>query len=180
MSCVCKLFRHFKLFRQTMPRFLTAIIFLLFLCGIFSCSSTKNIAGTYRNKFAILNFFGTILRLMNDNSLQYVFQGDLMHDSATGHYQVADKKLFVNFDKELQDTNKMYHRFDKMQLKTFEYLGDTIKYKLSYYIGHDKLFPIHIETGKKVTKARKYNKGKKYILFGSHYYNKRYYLKKVD
>ena len=103
-----------------------------------------------------------------------------MYDSTTGHYHVADNKIYVNFDKEVQDTNKMYYRFDNMQLKTFLYFNDTIKYKQSYYIGHNKLFPIHIETGKKVTTARKYNKRKKYILFGSHYYDKRYYLKRLE
>ena len=162
-----------------MSRLTTAILASMFLCFIFSCSSTKNIAGTYRTKFAILNFFGTTIRLMQDSSLQYVFRGDLMYDSTTGHYHVADNKIYVNFDKEVQDTNKMYYRFDNMQLKTFLYFNDTIKYKQSYYIGHNKLFPIHIETGKKVTTARKYNKRKKYILFGSHYYDKRYYLKRL-
>ena len=161
-----------------MPRLISIILFLLFLCGIVSCSSTKNIAGIYRNKFAVANFFGTTIRLLSDSSLQYVFQGDLMYDNITGQYHVTDNKLYINFDKELRDTNKMYYRFDNMQLKTFVRSGDTIKYKLSYYIGHEKLFPIHIDTKKKITKARKYNKRKKYILFGSHYYDKRYYLKR--
>ena len=176
---MCKLFGHFTYLDRQMPRPITAIFSSLFLCGVFSCNSTKNIAGTYRNKFAVANFFGTTIRLMPDSSLQYVFQGDLMYDSTTGKYHVADNKLYINFDKELPDTNKMYYRFDNMQLKTLVYSGDTIKYKLSYVIGHNKLFPIHIETAKKVTKARKYNKRKKYILFGSHYYDKRYCLKRI-
>ena len=147
-----------------MPRHITAIFFSLFLCGVFSCRSTKNIAGTYRNKFSVVRFFGTTIRLTRDSSLQYVFQGDLMYDSATGHYHVFNNRIYINFDKELPDTNKMYYRFDNMPLNTIMYSGDTIKFKLSYYIGHDKLFPIHVETGKKVTKARKYSKRKKYIF----------------
>ena len=177
---VCKLFgTHQTITDRQMPKDISAIISILFLCGLFSCGSTKNIAGTYRNKFAVANFFGTTIRLMSDSSLQYVFQGDLMYDSTTGQYHIIDNKLYIDFDKELPDTNKMYYRFNNMQLKTFVHLGDTIKYKLSYYIGHDKLFPIHIETGKKVTKARKYNKRKKYIFFGSHYYDRRYYLRRI-
>ena len=164
---------------EYMPSFNPAIFFSLSLCGVFSCSSTKNIEGTYRNKFAVAGFFGTTIRLMRDSSLLYVFQGDLMYDSTTGHYNVLDNKLYIDFDKELPDTTKMYYRFDNMQLKSVVYSGDTIRYKLSYYIRHDKLFPIHVETGKKVTKTRKYNKRKKYIFFGSHYYNKRYYLKRI-
>ena len=117
---------------------------------------------------------------MPDSSLQYVFQGDLMYDSITGRYTIYYNKLYLNFDKEPQDTTKLYYRFDNMPLKTEVHSGDTIKYKLSYVIGHDKLFPIHVVTGKKVTRARTYHKRKKYILFGSHYYNKRYFLKRRD
>lgn len=162
-----------------MPRLLSVSFFALLFVRLISCSSTKNIAGTYRNKFAVAGFFGTTIRLMQDSTLQYVFQGDLMYDSITGHYTIVDNELYLNFDKELQDTTKLYYRFDDMPLKTEVHSGDTIKYKLSYAIGHNKLFPIHVVTGKKVTKARKYNKRKKYIFFGSHYYDKRYYLKKI-
>ena len=160
-----------------MPRLITAIFFSLFLCGVFSCSSTKNITGTYRDKFPVAGFFHTI-RLRQDNSLQYVFQGDLIYDSIIGHYRILNKKLYINFDEELSDTNTMSNLFNAPIKRIVEF-GDTIQYKLSYYIGHDKLFPIHVVTGKKVTKARKYNKRKKFILFGSHYYDKRYYLNRI-
>jgi hypothetical protein len=163
-----------------MQKPLTAALFILFLMELVSCSSTKNVAGTYRNKFAVAGFFGTTIRLFQDSRLQYVFQGDLMYDSITGHYHVYDKKLYINFDKELHDTSKTYYRFDDMPLKIVEYSGDSINYKLSYCIGHNKLFPIHVVSGKKVTKARKYNERKKYLFFGSHYYNKRYYLKRIE
>jgi hypothetical protein len=162
-----------------MLRLLTASFFVLLFIGLVSCNSTKNVAGTYRNNFAELGFFGTTIRLKQDSTLQYVFQGDLMYDSITGHYTIKDNKIYLNFDKEQQDTAKLYYRFDNMPLKIKVYPGDTIKYKLSYVIGHDKLFSIHVVTGKKVTKAKRYNKHKKYIFFGSHYYNKRYYLKRI-
>jgi len=162
-----------------MPRTITAVLLLSFSYVLFSCSSSKNILGTYRNKFATTGFFGTTIRLFNDSSLQYVFQGDMMYDSITGHYKVLDNKLYLNFDKEPQDTNKLYYRFDGMALKTKVYSGDTIKYKISYVIAHDKLFPIHVKTEKKVTRAWKYNKRKKYIFFGTHYYDKRFYLRRI-
>lgn len=162
-----------------MPKLLIASFFVLFFFGLTSCSSTKNVAGTYRNNFAVLNFFGTTIRLMQDSSLQYVFQGDLMYDSITGCYTIYGDKLYLNFDKERQDTNKLYSRFDIMPIKTVVHLGDTLKYKMSLVIGHKKLFLINSTTGTKVTKAKKYHKRKKFIFFGSHYYNKRYYLRKL-
>jgi len=163
-----------------MPRHVTAIIFILILCGLFSCSSIKNIAGTYKTNFADLGFFGTTIRLKPDSSLQYVFQGDLMYDSTTGHYSIYDRKVYITFDKQLPDTNKLYYRFDIMPLKTDNISGNTIHYQDFCYIGHNKLFSSHVETGKKVTKARRYNKRKKYFFFGSHYYKRRWYLRRVD
>jgi hypothetical protein len=36
-----------------------------------------------------------------------------------------------------------------------------------------------METGKKVTTARGYSKRKKYWLFGSHYYERKYYYQRI-
>lgn len=163
-----------------MQRIYTSILFLCLLLEISSCSMSNNITGTYQNKFAILGFFGTTIRLFPDSTLQYVFQGDLMYDSITGHYQVFQNKLYLNFDKEARKTDKSNYQYDDMPLKQDIFPRDTIQFKISYYIGHNKLFPIHFKTGDKITKERKYNKRKKYLLFGSHYYNKRYYLKKIE
>ena len=155
-------------------------ISIILLFGLTSCRSTNKIIGTYQSKFASNGFFGTTIRLKPDNTLEYIFQGDLMYDSVTGHYRVRDKKVFIIFDKELQDTNKMYYRYDDMELKTIVLSGDTIAYKTFCYIGHNKLFPGHLETGKKVTTAFGYSRRKKYLFFGSNYYNKRYYYKRMD
>lgn len=102
-----------------------------------------------------------------------------MYDSATGQYQLYNNKIYVLFDKELKDSNKLYYRFDNMPVKTISYLGSTIQYQEFFYIGCNKLFPANIETGRKVTSARGYSKRKKYIIFGSHYYSKRYYYRHV-
>jgi hypothetical protein len=122
--------------------------------------------------------FGTTIRLKPDSTLQYVFQGDLMYDSATGHYHIYDNKVYVSFNRELPDTNKLYYRFDNMPLKTVTYPGVTIQYKLLLYRGHNKLFPGHLEPEKKITREHGYSKHKKYFLFGSHYFSRKFYYKK--
>jgi hypothetical protein len=165
---------------RQMPKHRTAIIFILLSCGLYSCNSTKNIAGTYKTNFADLGFFGTTIRLNQDSSLQYVFQGDLIYDSTTGHYSIYNNKVYIIFDRELPDRNKLYYRFNNMPLKIATTSGGTIHYQIFCYIGHNKLFSSDIETGRKVTKARRYNKRMKYIFFGSHYYKRRWYLKRVD
>jgi hypothetical protein len=60
------------------------------------------------------------------------------------------------------------------------YKGDTISYKILLYIGHRKLFPGHMETDRKITREMKYHKRRKFLLFGSHNWCKRFYYKKRD
>lgn len=123
--------------------------------------------------------FGTTIRLRPDHTMQYVFHGDMIYDSATGRYRAYGGKLYVQFDKEVRDTNKLYYRFDDMPQKYAYFKGDTIAYKMLLYIGRNKLFPSYAETGRKVTRDKAYSKRRKFWLFGSHYYRKRFYYKKV-
>ena len=154
------------------------MITLSFLLTVMACHSSRQISGTYHSKFAEVMMFGTTIRLRPDSTLQYVFQGDLIYDSATGHYQVRGNKVFVTFDPELRDSTKLYYRFDNMALHTAMYQGMSISYKLLLYTGHHKLFPTRVETGKKVTRERRYNRRRKFIVFGSHYYRRRFYYKR--
>jgi hypothetical protein len=163
-----------------MTKLTTATFFLLILCSMLSCNSTKNIAGMYYTNFADLGFFGTTIRLQPDSTLQYVFQGDMIYDSTTGHFTVRDHYVYISFDKEVPDSTRLYYRFDNMPVKRALIEGDSIRYQSFLYIGDNKLFFAHAETGKKVTKATRYNKRKRYLFFGSHYYKRRWYLKKID
>jgi hypothetical protein len=162
-----------------MSRLLIAILSSIALACI-SCHSTKINAGTYHSNLAVHGMFGTTIRLKPDSTLEYVFQGDLMYDSTTGSYQVRGDRLYLNFDKQVKDSNRLYNRFDEMPLKTITYSGDTIYYKESYYIGRNKLYPAHVKTDQKITRVRAYSKMKKYLLFGSHYYEMNYYYKRVN
>jgi len=144
---------------------------------LFACQSSQEIVGTYHSKFAEVMMFGTTIRLRPDSTLNYVFQGDLLYDSATGHYQVRGNKVFVNFDPEAHDSTKLNYRYDDMPLRTTVYRGVPISYKLLLYPGHHKLFPAYVGTDKKISRARRYNRHKKFILFGSHYYRRRFYYK---
>jgi hypothetical protein len=155
-----------------------AILFSLSFI-LLACHSTRQVAGTYHSKFAEMMMFGTTIRLRPDSTLQYVFQGDLMYDSTTGHYQVRGNKVFVTFDPEHHDSTKLYYRFDNMPLRTTIFDGTPFKYKLLWYIGRDKLFAAYAETNKKITRAKRYNKRRKYILFGSHYRQARFYYRRV-
>ena len=163
-----------------MPRHLILFIFSSICLGIISCNSTKNIAGKYGTNFTTGGFFGTTITLKQDKTLTYRFGGDLIDHHLTGHYQVYDGKVFMTFDKELVDSNMASAPLFSDALYKKIYYNDTISYKKFCYIGQNKLFFAHWQTDKKVNRATGYCKRKKYLFFGSHYYRRRYYLKRRD
>ncbi len=154
-------------------------LFCILPIGLLSCGSSKPALGVYLSRFAEVGMFGTTVRLKPDQTLEYIFHGDMLYDSATGHYRVCGSKLYVLFDPQPRDMFKLYYRYNDMPLKEAICHGDTISYKLLLYLGPNKLFPGHAETGKKVTRAWGYSKRRKYVLFGAHYYVHRCYYRRI-
>lgn len=161
-----------------MTRLLTSLLFCYILFGLISCSSTKNIAGKYGTNFATMGFFGTTIKLKQDSTLEYIFGGDMIYHHVTGHYKIYDHKVYMVFDKEKLDSNFASGSLFTDTLYKTVYLGDTIVYQTFCYIGHNKLFFAYAQTGKKITRAKRYCKRKKYLFFGRHYYKRRWYLKR--
>ena len=141
-----------------------------------SCSVNKNISGTYRSNFADLGLFVTVLKLNPDSTVGYRHSGDLIFDTAVGVYHVVDKKVFVKFQKIKTDD---FGPGNIPVLQTNRNSSLPFEYDYQYFIGHKKLFSTHIATGKKVSRAARYSKRKKFVLFGSHYYNRKWYLRKL-
>jgi hypothetical protein len=162
---------------MNMPPFVSYLMPALAL-ALGSCGPARPIAGTYHSKFAELYMFGTTVRLKVDSTMQYIFQGDLLYDSATGRYLVRGNRVYLEFDREVRDSNKLYYRFDNMPQRYAFYRGDSIPYKMLVYVGRNKLFPAHVGTAKKITRAKSYSKRRKFWFFGSHYYTRRFYYKK--
>ncbi|MFT3701762.1 MAG: hypothetical protein QM802_05305 [Agriterribacter sp.] len=125
-----------------------------------------------------MGFFGTTVKLKPDSSLEYIFGGDMIHHHITGHYKIYDHKVYMVFEKEILDSNFARGSLFTDTLYKTIYKGDTIVYQSFFYIGHHKLFFTHASTGKKVTKATRYSKRKKYLFFGTHYYKHCWYLKR--
>jgi hypothetical protein len=161
-----------------MPKLLIA----LFLLGLISCNSPKTLSGYYRSNFAIIGFFGTHIMFKTSDSLQFVFEGDMIYDSTVGSYRIFKNKLYVLFKRKDFDSNIVTSNIGhfNMPVKIDTVFGYTFPYQHFWYIGKNKLFATNEETGKKIMKESGYHKRKKYILFGSHYYYKKYYLKKVN
>src|SRR5690349_19173024 len=112
-----------------------AIVYLSFCICSFSCKPAINTSRAYFSNFYELGFFSTKVRLKPDSTLQYIFAGDLIYDSTTGHYSIRGRDLYINFDKQAQDPNKLKNWFDYWQLNTAVFSGDTIRYKARFYIG---------------------------------------------
>ena len=153
-----------------MRRTSTPVLIILYCCLLFSCNPTKDIAGTYNTIFADLGLIGTTIRLMQDSSLQYISRGDIMYDTAAGPYSVRDHKVYIVFDRQPPDINNFSRVFSNLPLKTAWVSGDIVHYQFFCFIGRGKLFLSHITTGRKINKAMRYNKKKKYFLFGNHFY----------
>ncbi len=125
-----------------------------------------------------MGFFITTIQLNNDSTLKYNFNGDLINRSATGHYHRKGDTLLLYYmwNKDNSENMLAGATNDEMQLHFDE---DTLQYRGRYIVGHNKLFPMHLKTGRKLTRDVRYNKRRKYILYGSHYYKKRFFLKRT-
>ena len=162
-----------------MPRFLIASTFLFLLCGLFSCSSTENLAGKYRSNFVVHGFFVTRINLNADSTFGYRMSGDLIFDTSSGHYKIKKDYLILYHEPFNLDTVD-YSKYGKEAvllsnaLSTNNHLNGPHR----YVIGDNKLF-VCDSSGKIVKKQFGYSKRRKYLLFGKHWYFRRYYLKRV-
>jgi hypothetical protein len=88
---------------------------------------------------------------MNDDStLKYKFSGDLINRNATGHYHRKGDTLLLYYRWNKDNLEDMFAEVSNgdIQLQLNE---DTV-HRERYIIGHNKLYPIHFKTGKKVTR----------------------------
>ena len=100
-----------------------------------------------------------------------------MYDSSFGKYQIWENKLFLSkiWEKTGQFRWSMLERSPKIYISD----RDSIEYQSIFYFGDNRLYYASFETGRKITKAVGYNERKKYILFGTHYYKKKWYLIRI-
>lgn len=150
--------------------------FVATLLALVSCSSTKNISGTYRSNFADLGFFVTTMKLKSDSTFEYRFRGDMIFDIANGQYKVHGRKLILTYNPSPVDTSSLAS-LRKMSIKlNFSALRSDANRTHIFYIRHKKLYSSY-QDGKIVRKAFGYSKRKKYLFFGTHFYKHRNYLK---
>jgi hypothetical protein len=162
---------------QKIMRF-TVIFQLPFL--LCSCSSTKNIEGIYRSRFAVSGFFGTKVNLRSDSTFTYRMRGDLVYDTAAGHYQTFNSYVILNYKPLAADSSAEYNSAREMVAVHEAITGNhNLHEPTRYLIGYKKLF-LTDKKGHKVKRQWGYSRHKRYILFGSHWHMKRYYLKKVS
>lgn len=152
---------------------------LISFCLI-SCTSAKNIPGRYRSNFAVHGFFVTRINLNTDSTFGYRMSGDLMFDTSNGRYKI-DNKYIVLFHEPFKPDTSEYEKYGKdavlvrYALSTNNHLGSTEK----YVAGHQKLF-VCDSTGTVIKKQFGYSKRKRFLFFGNHWHNRRYYLKRLD
>lgn len=162
-----------------MQKILTAISFALPVCVLLSCHSSKNIAGTYRSKFAVNGFFGIRVNLNPDSTFNYRMSGDLVYDTAAGQFQIRQRVLILNYRPLSIDTTSE-HAITEGSISVHEAItgNRNLHGPAKYIIGYHKLFLID-KNGYKLKRQWGYSKCRRYILFGKHWYMRRYYLKRI-
>lgn len=160
-------------------RLLDLACLLGIILGFTSCISKPNISGIYRSNFPTLGFFVTEIRLKSDSSFEYFFHGDMISDTATGHYKVNRRKLILAYNPVPIDTSGFKYcrdlglKLDVNDLKSDENLPHV------FYIRQNKLYSSYREN-RIVRKAFGYSKRPKYFIFGTHFYKHKYFLKRID
>jgi hypothetical protein len=154
---------------------------LIFISGLLdcicSCSISRNSIGTYRSNDTQSDLPITTLILKPDSTFEYIIKGNLIYDSSFGKFQIWKHKLFLS--KIWEKTGQYRWSSIERAPKIFISGQDSIEYQSIFYFGDDKLFAVDFETGKKIKKETGYNERKKYILFGTHYYKKDWYLRRI-
>jgi hypothetical protein len=142
------------------------------------CSTTKDISGTYRSNFAEMGFFSTTLKLKKDSTFNYSLRGDLISNEATGLYTLNKRMLLLTYNLTPLDT--VYaNMYRNSGMKGVDTLKNETNYPKLFYLRNDKIF-VSFQNGRIVKRGQTYSKRKKYLFFGSHYYKKKFYLKKVE
>lgn len=177
-------------------RTITASLILIFFV---SCKTNNTIVGKYRSNFASHGFFITEIELKPDTSFIHIFSGDMQYNELKGKYKIKKNKLYLRFERLKNDTlgprvkdtllvmdmvkDSTYNIIEERAAYSHDYelkKEYQIEHHLKYKISKNKLQSYNVQTDRLVKRANKYSKRKKYIFFGSHYYKKKCYLKKVE
>lgn len=155
-------------------------IFGLIIFLLISCRSTRDIVGTYNSNFTVHGFFGTRINLNPDSTFEYRMRGDLIFDTSNGNYKVYNKYVVLYHEPFKIDTSE-YDKYGKeavllsYALSTNKHLDNPEK----YLVGHRKLF-VCDTAGQLIRKQFGYSKRRQFLLFGKHWYKRRYYLRRED
>ncbi len=144
--------------------------------SVFFATAQHKPLGTYRSNFADLGFFITKIDFKSDSTFTYHFSGDLLHDSSQGIFTIRKDTIFLHF----VDTVTSTLLNDSLASIAEKISSGRHMRPAKYLFRNNKLWSFHVETGKVVKNAISYHKTKRYIFFGSHYYKRERYLRKVD
>jgi hypothetical protein len=151
--------------------------FILLCAGLISCNHPKDLIGTYHSNTPEMGLLVTTIRLKPDSSFDLIVKGKSIYDSSIGEFRISNHRLF--FTKIWEKTGQDKWTRIERDPKTYGSNGDSIEYQAIFYFGDEKLYRGDFETGKKITRVAAYNKRKKYLLFGTHYYKSHWYLKRM-
>lgn len=143
---------------------------------MFSCTAKRELVGTYRSNFAEVGFFITQLHLLPDGHFTQTFSGDLIRNLSDGSYHTEGNRLILDYKSKSVDPT-MVELLKAAGADSLNFESDSLQ-RDTFLIKHKKL--LHIYEGKTIRRAQRYNKVKRFVILGSHYYRRKYFLRKVS
>jgi hypothetical protein len=163
----------------------------LFLFGLasvcWSCNVARRIPGNYSTRLASQGFFATYLDLHTDSSFFYQFSGDLIRNNGIGTYSANKRRIELIYLPSKYDTLWLDVREDTVWSPDRKFIRiDTVGVPLKvldtamvesrptrFYYKSNRLFYVNKAGNVHEGKGFVYSPRRKFLIFGTHYFNRR-------
>jgi hypothetical protein len=152
-----------------------------------SCNVARRIPGNYSTRLASQGFFATYLDLHTESSFFYQFSGDLIRNNGIGTYSVNKRRIELTYLPSKYDTLWLGVREDTVWSPDRKFIRiDTVGIPLKvldtamvesrptrFYYKSNRLFYVNKEGNVHEGKGFVYSPRRKFLIFGTHYFNRR-------
>ena len=172
-------------FKTTVMRVILLVLGLLVLCT--SCDVSRKIPGNYSTRLASQGFFATYIDLHSDSTFFYQFSGDLIRNNGIGTYSANKRRIKLTYVPSKYDTLWLGVREDTVwsadrKFVRIDTVGILIKVldtmmvesrPTAFHYRNNRLFYVNKQGKVHEGKGFVYSPRRKFVIFGTHYFNRR-------
>jgi len=166
-------------------RIVVLFLGIITLCS--SCNISSKIPGNYSTRLPSQGFFGTYIKLNSDSTFFYQFSGDLIRNNGIGTYSIDKRLVKLTYTPSSYDTLWLGVREDTVWSVDRKFVRiDTVGIPLKvldtamvenrptrFHYRNNRLFHVNKEGDVYNGKGFVYSPRRKFLLFGTHYFNRR-------